>query len=39
MIIRVNSKRWPVIKNEREINQIIAQRNVRFLEALKIVEK
>jgi hypothetical protein len=36
---RANSKRFPVIKKQKETNQIVVYRNVRFLEAPKIVEK
>jgi hypothetical protein len=34
-----NSERCPVIKKQKAIKQIMAHRNVRFLEALKLVEK
>ena len=36
---RANSERCPVIKTQKEINQIMAHRNVGFFEARKIVEK
>jgi hypothetical protein len=36
---RANSKQCPVIKKQKEINQIMAHRNARFLEAWKIAEK
>jgi hypothetical protein len=36
---RANSERCPVIKKQKAINQIMAHRNVGFLEARKIVEK
>jgi hypothetical protein len=36
---RANSERCPVIKKQKEVNQIMAHRNVGFLEARKIVEK
>jgi hypothetical protein len=36
---RANSERCPVIKKQKEINQIMAHRNVEFLEARTIVEK
>jgi hypothetical protein len=34
-----NSEQCPVIEKQKEMNQIMAPRNVGFLEAQKIVEK
>jgi hypothetical protein len=36
---RANSERCPIIKKQKEINQIMNHRKVGFLEARKIAEK
>jgi hypothetical protein len=39
MVIIENSEQCPVIKKRKEIDKIMAHRNVGILEARKVVEK